>query len=242
MPASSILLEPIYEHDFLECSYGFRPGRSSHQALEAFRDQLMGCRGGFVLEVDIRKFFDNLDHGHLREFLRRRVRDGVLLRLIDKWLSAGVLEDGSVSFPDSGTPQGGVVSPLLSNVFLHYVLDVWFEQDVKPRMRRRAFLIRYADDFVIGFEDQYAAERVFAVIPKRFDRFGLTVHPTKTKLVPLRPPSLRTTGTNGSREDRPGTFDLLGFTHYCGRSQRGYRVVKQQTAADGFSRALRSID
>jgi RNA-directed DNA polymerase len=141
-----MLLEPIYERDFLDCSYGFRSGRSAHQALQTFRDQLMNCRGGWVLEVDIRKFFDNLDHGHLRTFLRLRVRDGVLLRLIDKWLKAGVMEDGSVSSPEAGTPQGGVVSPLLSNVFLHYVLDLWFEQDVKPRMDPRAFLIRYADD------------------------------------------------------------------------------------------------
>jgi len=143
-----MLLQPIYEQDFLDCSYGFRPGRSAHQALQSFRDQLMNARprGGQVLEVDIRKFFDNLDHGHLRKFLRLRVRDGVLLRLIDKWLKAGVMEDGSVSYPDAGTPQGGVVSPILSNVFLHYVLDLWFEQDVKPRMRQRAFLIRYADE------------------------------------------------------------------------------------------------
>jgi RNA-directed DNA polymerase len=141
-----LLLEPIYERDFLDCSYGFRSGRSAHQALECFRNQLMDCRGGWVLEVDIRKFFDNLDHGHLRTFLRLRVRDGVLLRLIDKWLKAGVMEDGSVSYPEAGAPQGGVISPLLSNVFLHYVLDLWFEQDVRPRLRQRAFLIRYADD------------------------------------------------------------------------------------------------
>src|SRR5262245_20918008 len=141
-----MLLEPIYERDFLDCSYGFRPGRSPHQALESFRSQLMDCRGGWVLEVDIRKFFDNLDHGHLRTFLRLRVRDGVLLRLIDKWLKAGVMDDGSVSYPEAGAPQGGVISPLLSNVFLHYVLDLWFERDVKPRLCQRAFLIRYADD------------------------------------------------------------------------------------------------
>ena len=237
-----MLLEPIYEQDFLDCSYGFRPGRSAHQALTSFRDQLMNCRGGWVLEVDIRKFFDNLDHGHLREFLRRRVRDGVLLRLIDKWLSAGVMEDGSVSYPDAGSPQGGVVSPILSNVFLHYVLDLWFEQDVKPRMRGHAFLIRYADDFVIGFSDKHDADRVMDVVPKRFGRFGLTVHPTKTKLVPFRRPPWRKQGRNGSRDDRPGTFDLLGFTHYWGRSQRGHWVVKLKTASDRFSRALRSID
>jgi RNA-directed DNA polymerase len=186
--------------------------------------------------------FDNLDHGHLRTFLRLRVRDGVLLRLIDKWLKAGVMEDGNVSYPDAGTPQGGVVSPILSNVFLHYVLDLWFEQDVKPRMRHRAFLIRYADDFVIGFRDKHDADRVMDAVPKRFGRFGLTVHPTKTKLVPFRPPSSRTKDWTGSREDRPGTFDLLGFTHFWGRSLRGYWVVKLKTAADRFSRAVRSID
>ena len=236
-----MLLEPIYEQDFLDCSYGFRPGRSAHQALKSFRDQTMHCRGGWVLEVDIRKFFDTLDHGHLRRFLQLRVRDGVLLRLIGKWLNAGVMEDGSVSYPDSGSPQGGVVSPLLSNIFLHYVLDLWFEQDVKPRLRNRAFLMRYADDFVIGFRDHRDAQRVMEVVPKRFGKYGLTVHPTKTKLVPFRPPSSMTKG-RGEPHDRPGTFDLLGFTHYWDRSRRGYWVVKLKTAADRFSRAVRSID
>jgi RNA-directed DNA polymerase len=237
-----MLLEPIYERDFLDCSYGFRCGRSAHQALEFFRDQLMDCRGGWVLEVDIRKFFDNLDHGHLRAFLRLRVRDGVLLRLIDKWLKAGVLEDGCVSYPEAGTPQGGVISPLLSNVFLHYVLDLWFDQDVKPRLRQRAFLVRYADDFVIGFRDQGDAQRVLEVLPKRFGKYGLSIHPTKTRLVPFCPPSATATDQNGTGAGRPGTFDLLGFTHYWGRSLRGYWVIKLKTAADRFSRAVRSID
>jgi RNA-directed DNA polymerase len=238
-----MLLEPVYEQDFLDCSYGFRPRRSAHQALATFRDQVMTGRpkGGWVLEVDIRKFFDNLDHRHLRQFLRLRVRDGVLLRLIDKWLTAGVMEDGNVSHPDSGTPQGGVVSPLLSNVFLHYVLDQWFEQDVKPRMRQPAFLIRYADDFVIGFRDERDAQRVLEVIPQRFGKYGLTVHPTKTKLVRFRPPSSRK-DRNESPDDRPGTFDLLGFTHYWARSRNGYWVVKLKTAKDRFTRAVRSID
>jgi group II intron reverse transcriptase/maturase len=235
-----MLLEPIYEQDFLDCSYGFRPGRSAHQALTSFRDQTMNGqpKGGWVLEVDIRKFFDNLEHNHLRQFLRLRVRDGVLLRLIDKWLKAGVMEDGNVSHPDSGTPQGGVVSPLISNVFLHYVLDQWFEQDVKPRMRQPAFLIRYADDFVIGFRDERDAQRVLEVIPQRFGKYGLTVHPTKTKLVRFRPRKDR----NESPDDRPGTFDLLGFTHYWARSRNGYWVVKLKTAKDRFTRAVRSID
>jgi group II intron reverse transcriptase/maturase len=238
-----MLLEPIYEQDFLDCSYGFRPRRSAHQALASFRDQAMTGRpkGGWVLEVDIRKFFDNLDHQHLRQFLRLRVRDGVLLRLIDKWLKAGVMEDGNVSHPDSGTPQGGVVSPLLSNVFLHYVLDQWFEKDVKPRMCQPAFLIRYADDFVIGFRDERDAQRVLEVIPQRFGKYGLTVHPTKTKLVRFRHPSSGK-DRNESPDDRPGTFDLLGFTHYWARSRNGYWVVKLKTAKDRFTRAVRSID
>jgi len=236
-----MLLDPIYEQDFLDCSYGFRRGRSAHDALTAFRDQTMRHwrTGVTVLEVDIRKFFDNLDHQHLRQFLRQRVRDGVLLRLIDKWLKAGVMEDGNVSYPDSGSPQGGVVSPLISNVFLHYVLDLWFEQEVKPRLRGKAFLIRYADDFVIGFRDPRDAERVMEVIPKRFGKYGLTVHPTKTKLISFRPPPSR---AKGDAEDRPGTFDLLGFTHYWGVSLKGYWVVKLKTATDRFTRAVRSID
>jgi RNA-directed DNA polymerase len=237
-----MLLEPIYEQDFLDCSYGFRRGRSAHDALKSFRDQTMNCqpRGGWVYEVDIRKFFDNLDHRHLRQFLQLRVRDSVLLRLIGKWLKAGVMEDGSVSYPTSGSPQGGVVSPMISNVFLHYVLDLWFEHEVKPRLRRPAYLIRYADDFVIGFRDHRDAQRVMDVVPKRFGKYGLTVHPTKTKLVPFRPPS--STGRKDSRGERPGSFDLLGFTHYWARSLRGYWVVKLKTASDRFSRAVRSID
>jgi RNA-directed DNA polymerase len=237
-----MLLEPIYEQDFTACSYGFRPGRSAHQALEAFRGQLMNCRGGYVLEVDIRKFFDNLDHGHLRGFLRLRVRDGVLLRLIGKWLKAGVLEDGSVSYPDSGSPQGGVVSPLLSNIFLHYVLDVWFERDVKPRLRDRAFLIRYADDVVIGFRAGHDAQRVLEVLPKRLGKYGLTIHPTKTRLVPFRPSCPWANDDRGEPTEALGTFALLGFTHFWARSRQGYWVIKQKTANDRFSRSVRSID
>lgn len=237
-----MLLEPIYEQDFLDCSYGFRPGRSAHAALASLRDQTMSRwrTGVTVLEVDIRKFFDNLDHQHLRQFLQLRVRDGVLLRLIDKWLKAGVMEDGNVSYPDSGSPQGGVISPLISNVFLHYVLDRWFEQDVKPRLRGDAYLIRYADDFVVGFRDRCDAQRVMDVLPKRLGKYSLTVHPAKTKLVPFHPLSSRTRDHDGP--DRPGTFDLLGFTHYWATSLKGYWVVKLKTASDRFTRAVRSID
>jgi group II intron reverse transcriptase/maturase len=201
----------------------------------------MDCQGGWILDVDVRKFFDNLDHGHLRAFLQLRVRDGVLLRLIGKWLKAGVMEDGSVSYPDTGSPQGGVVSPMLSNVFLHYVLDLWFEQGVQPRLRHRAFLIRFADDFVVGFRDHRDAQRVMEVLPKRFGKYGLTVHPDKTRLIPFRAPSVTAAGRDTPHE-RPGAFDFLGFTHLWARSRKGRWIVKRRTASNRFSRAVRSID
>jgi RNA-directed DNA polymerase len=233
-------LEPIYEQDFLDCSYGFRPGRSAHQALQALWQKTMAMGGGWILEVDIRKFFDTLDHAQLRQLLQRRVRDGVLLRLIGKWLHAGVLEEGILTTPEAGTPQGGVISPLLANIYLHYVLDVWFEQEVKPRLRGSAFLIRYADDFVIGFANEEDAQRVLEVLPKRFGKYGLTLHPDKTRLVPFqRPAQTATEDTKG--QPQPGTFDLLGFTHYWGRSRRGSWVVKRKTARSRFSRALKKI-
>ncbi|MCA9620884.1 MAG: group II intron reverse transcriptase/maturase, partial [Myxococcales bacterium] len=141
-----MVLEAVYEQDFLDCSFGFRPGRSAHQALSTLRNEVMEMRGGWVLEADLQAFFDTLDHGHLRAILRQRVRDGVLLRLIGKWLKAGVLTEGELSRPESGSPQGGVISPLLANIYLHEVLDSWFERVVKPRLHGRAKLIRYADD------------------------------------------------------------------------------------------------
>jgi RNA-directed DNA polymerase len=147
-----MLLEPIYESDFLDCSFGFRPMRSAHMAIAAIWKHTMDLDGGWILEVDLRKFFDTLVHQHLRTLIQKRVRDGVLNRLIGKWLKAGIMEDGNISFPDSGSPQGGVISPLAANVYLHYVLDEWFEQVVKPRLRGRAHLVRYADDFSIVFD------------------------------------------------------------------------------------------
>jgi RNA-directed DNA polymerase len=240
--AVAMLLEPIYEQDFYDCSHGFRPGRGAHQALEVLWKQTMLSRGGWVVEVDIRKFFDTLDHRHLREFLGRRVRDGVLSRLIGKWLNAGVMEDGSVSYPDAGSPQGGVISPLLSNVYLHYVLDDWFEREVKPRLKGKAHLIRYADDFVIGFTDEADARRVMEVLPKRFGRYGLALHPEKTRLVPFRQPSARRRGgDDGDRGGGPGSFDFLGFTHIWALSQKGNWVVRQRTASSRLRRAVRSI-
>jgi RNA-directed DNA polymerase len=235
-----MVLEAVYEEDFRDCSYGFRPGRSAHQALATLWQQTMKSGGGWMVEVDIRKFFDTLDHAQLRELLRRRVRDGVLLRLIDKWLKAGVLEDGTLTVPTQGSPQGGVISPLLANVYLHYVLDLWFEQEVQPRLQGRAFLIRYADDFVIGFTNEADARRVLEVLPKRFGKYGLTIHPDKTRLVPFRSPALSAGGRSG-KGSSPGTFDLLGFTHFWGRSRRGSWVVKRRTAADRLQSALRKI-
>ena len=234
-----MLLEPIYEQDFYDCSFGFRPGRSAHQALEALWKQTMDSHGGWILEVDIRKFFDTLDHAHLRAFLQQRVRDGVLTRLIGKWLQAGVMEDGTVTYPAAGSPQGGVISPLLSNIFLHYVLDEWFEREVKPRLRGKAYLIRYADDFVIGFSQEEDAKRVLAVLPQRFGKYGLALHPDKTQLLPFQQASASGEGTG--RGTPPRTFTLLGFTHYWGRSLRGNWVVKRKTATSRLSRALRSI-
>jgi len=236
-----MVLEAVYEQDFLDCSHGFRPGRSAHQALAAVWQQTMGLGGGWIVEVDIRKFFDTLDHAHLRELLRHRIRDGVLLRLIGKWLKAGVLENGILTTPEAGTPQGGVVSPLLANVYLHYVLDVWFEREVKPRLRGRAFLVRYADDFVMGFACEEDARRVLDVLPKRFGKYGLALHPDKTRLVPFQRPPHQTPSTGSTRVGQPGSFDLLGFTHYWGRSRRGFWVVKRKTAHGRLSRALKVI-
>jgi RNA-directed DNA polymerase len=236
-----MLLEPIYEQDFYDCSYGFRPGRSAHQALATLWKQTMDSHGGWILEVDLRKFFDTLDHAHLRAFLQQRVRDGVLTRLIGKWLQAGVMEAGTVTFPAAGSPQGGVISPVLSNIFLHYVLDDWFEREVKPRLRGKAYLIRYADDFVIGFTQEEDARRVLAVLPQRFSKYGLALHPDKTQLIPFQQPPTAARGQGTGSGTPPGTFTLLGFTHYWGRSLRGNWVVKRKTASSRLSRALRSI-
>jgi group II intron reverse transcriptase/maturase len=234
--AVAMLLEAVYEQDFKDCSHGFRPGRSAHGALEELWQGLMDTGGGWVVDVDIQSFFDTIDHGHLRSFLDRRMRDGVLRRTLDKWLKAGVLEDGSVSYRDEGTPQGGVISPLLANIYLHEVLDGWYDSEVKPRLKGRSFLIRYADDFVIACELEDDARRVMAVLPKRFGRYGLTLHPTKTRLVDFRRPA-----TRRGDDDEPGSFDLLGFTHYWGKSKRGQWVVRRKTARSRFTRALARV-
>lgn len=237
--AVAMVLEAVYEQDFLDCSWGFRPGRSAHQALQRVWEGLMSMRGGWVLEVDIKSYFDTLNHGCLRQILNQRVRDGVLRRMIDKWLKAGVLEEGQLWHPKAGTPQGGVISPLLSNIYLHEVLDTWFESVVKPALGHRPmFLVRYADDFVIICKWQRDAERVLEVLPKRFGKYGLTLHPAKTGLVRFEQPPF---GEKPRREDEPGSFYLLGFTHYWGLSRRGGWIVKRKTEKSRLKRAIRRI-
>jgi RNA-directed DNA polymerase len=238
--AVAMILEAVYEQDFLPCSYGFRPRRGAHDALAALWEQAMAMGGGWVLEGDIENFFDSVDHTKLREMLSHRVRDGVLTRLIGKWLNAGVMEGGEVRHPDTGTPQGGVISPLLANVFLHEVLDAWWERDVRPRLRGRSALVRYADDFVMVFETEEDARRVAGVLPKRFEKYGLRLHPEKTRLVRFEKPSAPPS-PSGEDGGEPTSFDLLGFTHFWGKSLKGGWVVKRKTAKDRFSRTLRRI-
>lgn len=237
--AVAMILEAVYEQDFLDCSYGFRPGRSAHQALREVWNRTMGMGGGWVLEIDIRKFFDTLDHAHLRNILGQRVRDGVLVRLIGKWLNAGVLESGSVTLPEAGSPQGGVISPLLANVYLHEVLDTWFEQTIKPRLQGQAALIRYADDAVLVFVNERDAREVMDVLPKRFEQYGLSLHPEKTRLIPFEHP--RRGRKPSEPPGQPGNFDLLGFTHFWAKSRKGAWVVKRKTAKSRFSRAMKAV-
>jgi RNA-directed DNA polymerase len=238
--AVTMVLEAVYEQDFLDCSFGFRPGRSAHHALQRLHDGLTRLGGGWVLDLDIQSFFDALDFGHLRAFLDKRVRDGVIRRAIGKWLRAGVMEKGRLTHPDSGSPQGGVVSPILANVYLHEVLDLWYEREVRPRMRGRSFLVRYADDAVLVFEREDDARRVLAVLPKRFGKYGLTLHPEKTHLVQFRRPIGRPERDAGGNT-RTGNFRMLGFTHYWTRSRRGFWVVKQKTDSKRFSIKLKAI-
>lgn len=232
--AVTMVLGTVYEQDFLPASYGYRPGIGALHALRDLRQELMAMGGGWVLEADIQSFFDSIEHGHLRSFLDKRVRDGVIRRMIDKWLRAGVMEEGRVRGTEQGSPQGGVISPLLANIYLHEVLDVWFEQEVRPRMRGRARLIRYADDFVICFEREDDARRVAEVLPKRFAKYGLKLHPDKTRL-------LRYTRPGSDDDDQRSTFDFLGFTHYWARTRAGRWVIKRKTMGRRLARKLREI-
>jgi len=231
-----MLLEAIYEQDYYDFSYGFRRGHSQHQALNELWELLMKMNINWILDADVASFFDNLDHNRLRQIIKQRVNDGGILKLIGKWLNAGVVEGGVLSYPEKGTPQGGVISPMLSNIFLHHVLDDWYVSQVKPRIKGRCFLIRFADDFIIGFELEEDARRVMAVLPKRFNRFGLDIHPKKTRLIRFGKPD------GGGRPAKGnGTFDFLGFTHYWAWSHRGYWVVKRRTRKKSVKRFLRSL-
>lgn len=233
-----MVLEAIYEEDFMDFSHGCRPGRGPHQAVEELWQRLMELGGGWVLEVDVENFYEELDHGHLRSFLSQRVRDGVIRRTIGKWLNAGVMEEGVLSHRDRGTPQGGVISPLLANLYLHEVVDRWFVETVQAGLDGPSFLIRFADDFLIVCREERDARRVQEVLGPRMARHGLRLHPEKTRLIRFqRPPR----GRKPPREERPGTFSWLGFVHYWGKSRHGNWVVKRKTDPQRLARTLREI-
>jgi RNA-directed DNA polymerase len=234
--AVAMLLEAIYAPDFYDGSYGFRPGRSPHEALHELRERCMHEGIGWIVDADVSGYFDRIDRTRLRAVLRQRVNDGRVLRLIGQWLRAGVMEAGVLNHPDTGVVQGGTISPVLANIFLHQVLDVWFEQEVQPRLKGRSFLLRFADAFVLGCALEADARRIMAVLPKRFARYGLTIPPTKTALMAFRQPA----GHLGATP-RNGTFDFLGFTHYWTTSRRGFWVIKRRTARTRFRRTQKSL-
>ena len=232
-----MLLEPIYEEEFHDFSFGFRPGKSPHHALEYLHEQCYQQEVTYILDVDVRKYFDTIDHGHLREILDARVRDGVVRSLIDKWLKAGVWEEGRIYHPETGSPQGGIISPLLSNIYLHTILDDWYFTDIKDHLEGKSFLVRYADDFVMGFSSQSDAESFQEQLKERFASYGLEIHPQKTRLVRFKRPSKYAREV----EPKPESFDFLGFTHYWGTSRKGNNVVQRKTSSKRFTRSLKSI-
>lgn len=229
-----MLLEPVYEREFLPCSYGFRRGRSAIGACQALRKVVMSMEGGYVLDVDVRQYFDTIPHGQLRTILRKRIGDGVIDRLIGKWLKAGIWEAGLVTYPEAGSPQGGVISPMLSNIYLHEVLDYWFEHEIKPGLEGRAELIRFADDFVVVCEKREDAENLLGLVRERFTRYGLEIHPDKTRIAAFRNP--RKGG------GKPETFDFLGFTHYWGRTRNGGYAMKSRTSSKKYRASLQRLN
>jgi RNA-directed DNA polymerase len=221
------IIEAIYEPYFSDCSYGFRPGRSCHDALEQLRRIVDKRPVGWVVEADIKAYFDAVNHAWLRKFLSHRIADSTILRLVGKWLRSGVMEHGVVSKSEEGTPQGGPISPLLANIYLHYVLDLWFEKRVRPRMKGVCELVRYADDFVVCFERHEEALQFMAQLRERFEQFQLTLSEEKTRIVEYGKGSSQNGSTGAA--GRPRTFDFLGFTHYMRkRGKRGvYRVARK---------------
>ena len=230
--AAAAILNVIFDSNFYNFSHAFRKGRSQHMAIKDLREQCLKQNIGWIVSADITGLFDNINHELLKDMIRRRVNDGGMIRLIGKWLNAGVMEEGNLTYPETGTPQGGVISPVLSNIFLHYVLDDWYVKEVVPRMKGRCSIIRWADDFILGFEYEKDALRVMEVLPKRFERFELSLHPEKTKLIRF---SKRISGKGN------GTFDFLGFTFYWSKSLKGYRVIKKKTARKRSSRFMKRI-
>jgi RNA-directed DNA polymerase len=232
------LLNAIFEQDFLDCSYGFRPGRSAHEALNEIGRVLCTKPMAFVLELDICSYFDSIVRKLLVEMIGRRVSDGSILRLIGKWINVGVIEDGRLLVSETGTGQGQIISPLLANIYLHHVLDVWFEEEVKPRLKGQAYAIRYADDAVLCFQCREDALKVLRVLPKRFAKYGLTLHPEKTRLVEFGRYALARAARTGNK---PATFDFLGFTHQCARSRRGKFTVHVKSMKKRLKRALKAV-
>ncbi len=233
------VLNAIYEEDFLGFSYGFRPGRSQHDALDALAVGITRKRVSFVLDADISDFFTRLDQGWLERFLEHRIADGRVLRLIQKWLRAGVIEDGEWSSTEAGTAQGASVSPLLSNVFLHYVFDLWADQWRRRHARGDVILVRFADDFLAGFEYRDDAERFLADLRERFAEFGLGLHPEKTRLIEFGRYAARDRNARGLR--KPETFEFLGFTHICAKDRHGRFKLKRVTSKKKMRAKLKSV-
>jgi group II intron reverse transcriptase/maturase len=236
------VLNAIYEPSFLGFSYGFRPGRSQHDALNALWVGLQKRKVNWVLDADIRGFFDTLDHGWLVKFVEHRIADRRIVRLIQKWLNAGVLEDGKRIRSDVGTVQGGSISPLLANVYLHYVFDLWVQRWRKTQAKGEVIVVRYADDFIVGFQHQNEANRFLAELRERFAKFGLELHPDKTRLIEFGRFAERNRRKPGGRGGgKPETFDFLGFTHICAESRAGYFLVLRRTKRQRWQAKLREV-
>lgn len=233
------LIQPIYEGTFLDCSFGFRPGRGQHDALARLRHL---CRGlvSWVVEADICAYFDSIVRSKLTEMLERRIQDSSILSLIGKWMNAGILEDGRLLVTKTGTGQGQPISPLLANVYLHYVLDTWFEKAAKPRLKGEGYLVRYADDFVMCFQFESDAQLVLEHLKRRFESYGLQLHPTKTRLLAFGRYAQEKAERLGRR--KPETFNFLGFTHVCSRSIHGKFVVRLRTMRQRLARSLKAIN